>query len=169
MKLCVECEWQGPELPGPAAAREIHRALHGLGRRFLEALDPIVAAFVPIKPLENLDFPLPVVPDLEVPRDEVRLVMGGKVVGSAILDGSSLHGEVLDPAAVEDLRRGLLGGVSIRPEFNLNEARFRGEVPPGGRIIQPAPYDPAVLEANRRAIEEELKKGPLFGSRGWQP
>ncbi|AYN57710.1 hypothetical protein PBI_DAOB_63 [Arthrobacter phage Daob] len=125
MKSCVECEWQGPELPGPAAAREIHRALHGLGRRFLEALDPIVAAFVPIKPLENLDAP---------------------ELGEVFVD--------IMPKL---------------PEFNLNEVRFRGEVPPGGRIVQPAPYDPAVLEANMRAIEEEIKKGPLFGSRGWQP
>lgn len=57
MKSCVECEWQGPELPGPAVAREIHRGLHGLGRRFLEVLDPIVAGFVPIKPLADLDAP----------------------------------------------------------------------------------------------------------------
>ncbi|AYN58289.1 hypothetical protein PBI_KEPLER_63 [Arthrobacter phage Kepler] len=167
MKSCGECEWQGPELPGPAAAREIHRALHGLGRRFLEALDPIVAAFVPIKPLENLDAPDFPGPGLaghaecsrgyagwvaDSRKRELRLVMGGKVVGSAILDGSSLHGEVLDPVAVEDLRRGLLGGVSIGPEFNLNEVRFRGEP----ELFEAMQWPGRMLARNLRAVQEEM-------------
>lgn len=52
---CVECEWQGPEFPWDADYRQVHRALHGLGRTLLELLEPIVAAAVRIKPLENLD------------------------------------------------------------------------------------------------------------------
>ncbi|WPM94387.1 hypothetical protein VG1_CDS0063 [Arthrobacter phage Cupello] len=140
VKSCGQCDFNGPELPGGGELREVHRALHGLGRRFLEALDPILSAFVPIKPLENLDFkipdlpvfnlnecrflaevppvpfpviPFPVVPDLAVPRGELRVMMGGREVGRATFDGDEIVGEVLDAGAIAQLRADLLGGVSI--------------------------------------------------------
>ncbi|AYN56878.1 hypothetical protein PBI_ANDREW_65 [Arthrobacter phage Andrew] len=55
MKSCVLCEWQGPEFPAEAAALDLHRALHNLGRVLVDSLEPIVAALVKVRPLENLD------------------------------------------------------------------------------------------------------------------
>ncbi|WPM94311.1 hypothetical protein VB1_CDS0062 [Arthrobacter phage Marchesin] len=84
---------------------------------------------------------------------ELPLVMGRKIVGVTVFDGEGgIRGTVTDPAALSALGFGDLPPMSIatRPqdwaplprsfafpleEFNLNEVRFRGEVPPGGRIV----------------------------------
>ncbi|QGH74552.1 hypothetical protein HYQ03_gp65 [Arthrobacter phage Kuleana] len=123
----------GPDFP----AGDLLEALEALGRRFLEVLDSVVEVIggraVKVKPLEDLDgfdldrnratfrgevppMGLPVVPSLAVPRDEVRLMMGGREVGRARFDGGTMQGEVLDPGAIAQLRAGLLGGLSIKDD-----------------------------------------------------
>lgn len=147
---------------GVAKEPDSVRALQELGRRFLEVLDSIVEAVAPvkIKPLEDLDFKIPELPPFklnlneyafrgEVPpfpfpelppvfvkpaAGEVRLVMGGRDVGRATLDGEgNMQGEVLDMGAIEQLRGQLLGGLSIAPDYR---------------------------ERNLRAIREELEELP---------
>ena len=94
--MCERCEWQGPEFPWEADGREIHRALHGLGRVFLEWLDPIVEAVagitgpaVKIKPLADLD-------GFDVDRNKAtfrgEVPPGGRIVGIGLVPGAGPAG-----------------------------------------------------------------------------
>lgn len=91
VKACGQCDFVGPEFPAEDLAREVHRGLHELGRRFLEVLDPIVAAFaVPkIKPLADLD-------GFDVDRNKAvfrgEVPPGGRIVGIGLVPGAGPAG-----------------------------------------------------------------------------